>query len=310
MEVVVASDVVAGEKDALDELTLGADAADLGEVRPDLVALVADLMAGDASALAGLIDGATGDGITLLGGGHGQRAETLLLGFIGRERGVERGLEDLVDFARQEAEGLAHEVLAEGAEHRRLAQGDGDLPAGIPGDTFVVLRQGERDEEFVLLERAGVRQQREVGVPLVRGELGVGEARGGVHPQSGIRRVDEEVGEQLERGVAEVVAAAGEREERLEAERRRFRRIGGDGIERGIEALVLHVGEGVEQQRRGALGKQRLKRSQPILGVHFAGLGSDGAQRGLTDGDLLVHEHLGDALRDARTTGEGARELT
>jgi len=36
-------------------------------------------------------------------------------------------------------------------------QGDGDLATGVLGDALVVMRHSERDEEFVLLERTGVR---------------------------------------------------------------------------------------------------------------------------------------------------------
>ena len=267
-------------------------------------------MAGDAGALAGFIDGAAGGRVTLFDGHLSQRAEAFALRVVGREGGVERRLEDLIHVTRQEAEGFAHEVLTERAQHRGLAQGDGDLTADVLGDALVVLRHGQGDEEFVLLQRAGVRQQGEVGVPLRGRELGVGQTRGGVHAQTGAGRIDEEVGEQFEGGVAQVFAAAGEREERLQAERGRLGGVGGDGVERGVEALVLHVGERVQEQRRGALGELGFQRGEPVLGVHLAGLGGDGAEGGLTDGDLLMREHPGDALGDARLAGQRGGELT
>ena len=277
IEVVVAGNIVAREEDALDEFPLRTDATDLGQVRPELVTFVADLVAGEAGAASGFIDGAAGDRVAFLHRGLGQWDETFLLGFVGREGGVKRRLKDFIDLAWQEAECFAHKILAERTEHRRLTEGDGDLSSGVPGDTLVVLRHGERDEEFTLLERAGVRQQREISVPLRRGQLRVGETSRSVHAQSRIRRIDEEVGEQLERGVAKVFATAREGEERLEAERRRFRRVSSDCVQGLVEALVLHAGKGVEQERRGTLGELRLERRIPELGVDLARLGRDGA---------------------------------
>ena len=70
------------------------------------------------------------------------------------------------------------------------------------------------------------------------------------------------------------------------------------------------MGEGIQEQRRGALGELGFERGEPSLGVHLARLGRDGAQRGLADGGLLMTEHLGDALRDTGLAGERARKLT
>ena len=148
-------------------------------------------MAGDAGALTGFEVTATDGGIPLLGRSERERTHALLLGLVGRQGGVERRLEDLVDFARQETEGFAHEVLIESPEHRRLRVGGGDLLAGLDVHAVVDLRQGERHQELALFEGAGRGQEGEVSLPLRRGQRAVRKTRRGIHAQPRAGGIDE-----------------------------------------------------------------------------------------------------------------------
>ena len=255
-------------------------------------------MAGDAGALARLVDRTSGDRVAL-GRVQGQAGHAVLLRIVGRQGRQVGGLQDSEDVALERGEGLADEVPAEGADEGRLGEGGRDAARPVGIQVTVHLRQGQRVQQLVLLKGSGGRQHLEVGVELRVGQLRVRETPRGVHAQAGIRRIDQQRHEQAEGGLTQPLPSLGQREQGLEPDRGGLRFIGGDALQRGVETGITHPGDGVQQQGADALLQKGLQRSGPGL-VDGAGLGGDGPQAGLPYGGTGMAEHDGHMLGHGR----------
>jgi hypothetical protein len=124
---VVAGERVGGEEDAFEQITLGANRTDLAEIRADGAADLANLVAGDAGAFAGLEVLFPFRGVAAGDDFVRQRAELALLSLGG-------GCGSVVSRENDGLENLRWQIGQRGAVQTLLLAGDGRIFRDLAGE--------------------------------------------------------------------------------------------------------------------------------------------------------------------------------